>query len=53
MHDLWQITNMNYGGKWSLATNQICLNMVAKIIGTSTLGTGIRESIKQDGKRHD
>jgi hypothetical protein len=21
MHDLWQITNMNYGGKWSLATN--------------------------------
>ncbi|HEY6885869.1 MAG TPA: hypothetical protein VI278_17695 [Nitrososphaeraceae archaeon] len=40
-------------GNGALQLIQRCSNMVAKIIGTSTLGTGIRESIKQGGKRHD
>jgi len=39
MHDLWQITNMNYGGKWGLATNPKMLKHSGKDIGTSTLGT--------------
>jgi hypothetical protein len=30
MHDVWQITNINYGGKWDLATNPKML-IVAKI----------------------
>jgi integrase len=55
MRDLWQTTNMNYGGRWGLATNPKRLQSIAvkRLLDRALWEQGIRHILPAGVKRYE
>jgi len=55
MRDLWQITNMNYGARWGLATNPRRQKSggIKRLLERALWEQGIRQPLKEGTKRHE